>query len=84
MHVKPGGNLVYVTCSLLPSENKEQVETFLSEEQAFTPLKFKEQWQQSGNNAELKSATGDDVFLTLTPNTHKTDGFFIAILQKQR
>ena len=82
-HVKPGGKLVYVTCSLLPSENKEQVETFLSEEQAFTPLKFKEQWQQSGNNAELKSATGDDVFLTLTPNTHKTDGFFIAILQKQ-
>ncbi len=82
-HVKPGGKLVYVTCSLLPSENKEQVDAFMEETPAFKPLSYKDQWQQSGNKAELISATGDDHFLTLTPNSHKTDGFFIAILQNQ-
>jgi 16S rRNA (cytosine967-C5)-methyltransferase len=30
--VKPGGKMVYATCSILPSENQEQVKTFLTSE----------------------------------------------------
>jgi len=83
-HVKPGGKLVYVTCSLLPSENKDQIEAFIEETPAFKPLSYKEQWQQSENNAELNSANDDETYLTLTPKTHNTDGFFISILEKQK
>ncbi len=82
-HVKPGGKLIYVTCSLLPSENKEQVEAFMAQTPAFKPLSYKTAKQQVGTEAELSSANGDETYLTLTPATHKTDGFFISILEKE-
>lgn len=82
-HVKPGGKLVYVTCSILPAENKEQISAFIESTPAFSPISYQDQWAQTGNTAELKSANGDDRFLTLTPHSHKTDGFFISILQRE-
>ena len=39
--VKPGGKLVYATCSILPSENQEQVENFLNSNKEFTFVKDK-------------------------------------------
>lgn len=82
-YVKPGGKLIYVTCSLLPSENKEQVEAFMAQTTAFKPVSYKTARQQVSLEAELTSANGDETFLTLTPATHKTDGFFISILEKE-
>jgi len=82
-HVKPGGKLIYVTCSLLPSENKEQVEAFIEQTPAFKPISYKTAGQQAGLGVELNSANNDETFLTLTPATHKTDGFFISILEKE-
>lgn len=81
-HVKPGGKLVYVTCSLLPSENEQQINQFLSDNPSFKPLSYKDIWQQTGHEAELVSANGNETHLTLTPAKHNTDGFFISILQK--
>jgi len=80
-YVKPGGRLVYVTCSLLPQENQDQVTGFLERHKSYQSVSYKEIWQTLSNEEELHSANGDEINLTLTPASHGTDGFFIAILQ---
>ncbi len=70
-YLKPGGEAVYSTCTLLKEENKAVVEAFLSKNPDFEALDF-----EIGG---LKSKNGG---LTLYPSVHKTDGFFIAKLRK--
>lgn len=53
--VKPGGKLVYATCSVLPSENQQQVEKFLASEDG-------ESFKLSGDRKILSSETGYDGF----------------------
>jgi 16S rRNA (cytosine967-C5)-methyltransferase len=80
--VRPGGRLVYVTCSILPRENCAQVEAFLSQVAGFTPLPTGEVWRtalQSPPPAGLHAMTGG---LLLTPHTTGTDGFFIAVFER--
>ena len=73
--VKPGGRLVYATCSLLPEENEAQVAAFLATHPEFrvTPL------------AEVAPQVTDSAhpdYLSLTPARHDTDGFFAAVMQR--
>ncbi len=79
-HVRPGGYLVYVTCSVLPEENVDQVRAFLDRASGFAA----EDWR---NHAallnRLPQAPEDAPFLQLSPHLHGTDGFFIAILRKR-
>lgn len=78
--VKPGGRIVYVTCSILPQENSDQVRWFCATHEGFKPVNYVDEWQQQlGSNAPV-SSTGDDVGLQLTPGQHGTDGFYISIL----
>ncbi len=69
--VKPGGRLVYATCSLLTDENEAQVEAFHGRHPGFTPV--------SPASVGLP-ATG--AMMSLTPRRHRTDGFFAAILER--
>lgn len=69
--VKPGGRLVYATCSLLPQENEEQVEKFLGNHPEFTVLPATEIFGSSDLGER---------FMRLTPRRHNTDGFFAAVL----
>ncbi len=73
--VKPGGRLVYATCSLLPEENEHQVRAFLDAQPAFqaVPLHMV---------APDVTASAHPDFLSLTPARHDTDGFFAAVLQR--
>jgi len=73
---KPGGRLVYATCSLLPEENETQVEAFLARHPAYRLLPAVEVLAQLGIGLD----TG--AFLRLDPARHQTDGFFAAILEK--
>jgi 16S rRNA (cytosine967-C5)-methyltransferase len=73
--VKPGGRLVYVTCSVFHEENEDRVAAFLEAHPAFTdtapPVAFTE-------------FTTPDGYLRLAPHTADTDGFFVAVLTRSK
>ena len=73
--LKPGGRLVYATCSLLPEENEAIVEGLLNEG-GFTLQPVNELLAQH----KIPLDTG--VMLKLSPAVHGTDGFFAAVLVK--
>lgn len=82
--VKPGGRLVYVTCSLLPEENTEQVDWALEAFPDFALQPNEQVWQDTmGDDEPLRSADQNSAGLLLTPHTHGTDGFYIASLERQ-
>lgn len=73
--VKPGGRLVYATCSLLLEENEEQVAAFLATHPDFRVVPLSEA------APGLTASTHPD-YLALTPAHNDTDGFFAAVLQR--
>jgi 16S rRNA (cytosine967-C5)-methyltransferase len=80
--VKPGGRIVYITCSILPEENGAQVQAFLTSHPEFACIPYAEQWQTAMNSPVPESADGSSETLLLTPARHATDGFFIAIIRR--
>lgn len=82
-YVRPGGTLVYVTCSVLPEENDRQVERFVAANPDYEVLPALADWKQIfGTSAPLPhSAQGDT--LTLTPHRTQTDGFFFGKLRRK-
>jgi 16S rRNA (cytosine967-C5)-methyltransferase len=81
--IKPGGRLVYVTCSVLPEENGDQVAQFLANQSGFAALPWRESWAAGVGSEPPVSADGSDDTLLLTPARHGTDGFFIAVLGRK-
>ncbi|MFZ3238547.1 MAG: RsmB/NOP family class I SAM-dependent RNA methyltransferase [Stellaceae bacterium] len=77
--VRPGGRLVYVTCSLLREEDEAQAEAFLAEEHDFALVPAARAWEEAIGGA---SPAGDR-YLFLTPARHGTDGFFVAIFERK-
>ena len=77
--VKPGGRIIYATCSLLPSENERQVQAFLGRHATFALVPVGSAW---GESEGVVAPEGSDTYLRLTPQRHGTDGFFAAILQR--
>lgn len=75
--VKPGGRLVYATCSILDEENEAIVEQFLAARDDFVLVPMKDVL------AEQKIPLEMDAYLKLLPNTHQTDGFFAAVLERK-
>lgn len=67
--VKPGGRMVYITCSLLDAEGRDQVDAFL----ARSP-----EWK--AESPGLPAGTPHGAGLRLTPHHDETDGFFVARL----
>jgi 16S rRNA (cytosine967-C5)-methyltransferase len=86
--VKPGGRLVYVTCSLFVEENEDRVAAFLEGRPAYERRSAAEGLAASGQATEtglalLKSLEAADGSLRLTPRTAGTDGFFVAVMARK-
>ena len=77
--VKPGGRLVYGTCSIFREENESVVEGFLADHPEFTVRSAAELL-----GSDLGPRVTRDGFLRVAPHTHDTDGFFGAVLQRSR
>jgi 16S rRNA (cytosine967-C5)-methyltransferase len=67
---KPGGKLIYATCSLLNDENEAQVEAFLAKYPTYRQLPIEAPEELRGPH------------LRLSPRRHNTDGFFAAVLER--
>lgn len=80
--VKPGGRLTYVTCSVLPQENVDQVAWFLNAFPEFSLVPFGDAWRASIGGEPPRSADGSEQTLLLTPASHGTDGFFVATFKR--
>jgi len=74
--VRPGGRLVYVTCSLLPEENQAQVRRFLQEGAPF------DQREAGSLLPVTASAVDSEGGVTLRPDRQGTDGFYMAVLER--
>jgi 16S rRNA (cytosine967-C5)-methyltransferase len=113
--VKPGGRLIYATCSLLSEENEAQIAAFLAAHADFKLIPVADVWKetlgtdfpstvtpapepgpiaganaspsmdpgsQAGMTSEIVAGAGP--YLSLTPARNGTDGFFTAILEREK
>ena len=72
MLVRPGGRLVYSTCTFAPQENEEAVAAFLQRHPEFTPEQVDAPWFTPGENGTFR----------LWPHKLKGEGHFAAVLRK--
>ena len=85
-YVRPGGRLVYVTCSLLPDENEARIAAFLERTDGFAIADAQTAWQRAfpestaASRPFLLRSVGGGSALVLTPRTSGTDGFFFCEL----
>jgi 16S rRNA (cytosine967-C5)-methyltransferase len=80
--VKPEGRLVYATCSLLAEENQAVVERFLADQQQFSLLPAAEVLATQA--IRIPETERFAPYFVMLPHLHGTDGFFAAVLQRQR
>ncbi|PMP94480.1 MAG: 16S rRNA (cytosine(967)-C(5))-methyltransferase RsmB, partial [Thermodesulfobacterium geofontis] len=81
--LKPGGIMVYTTCSLEPEENEKVVEKFLNNHPEFeieNPLIVLE--KVCGE--KIKELVEDNLYLKTYPHRHNLDGFFAVRLRKTK
>lgn len=76
--VKPGGRLVYATCSILTEENEQQVDAFLKRHPDFELADLKDVWPAG------VTPPCEGKYMRLTPARNGTDGFFAAVLVKKQ
>jgi len=80
---KIGGRIFYMTCSILPVENEDVVQSFLGENSGWKLLNYKDNWVSQYLSSETPESDAlVPECLQLTPHSHATDGFFIAILER--
>jgi 16S rRNA (cytosine967-C5)-methyltransferase len=75
--VKPGGRLVYATCSILDEENEAIVSQFLATNSAFQLVPVKEVLEEQKIPLQMED------YLKLLPHKHQTYGFFAAVLERK-
>jgi 16S rRNA (cytosine967-C5)-methyltransferase len=80
--VKPGGRIVYVTCSVLKAENEDRIQAFLEAHSEYLPLDAVHMARAAGLSALAEHASKLGAGLRLSPLTTATDGFYVAALAR--
>ena len=85
--VKPGGRMIWVTCSFLKEENEDRIEAFMDQQQDYSLTPALEAVAASGlltdeGRAALTPCVTADGALRLTPDRLRGDGFFVAVLRR--
>ena len=84
--LKPGGRLVYATCSFLPQENEAIAQAFSDANSEFTPLEVGEVLTHLKVESAASLCAGGEngqKYLRLWPHRHATDAFFAAVWEKK-
>jgi 16S rRNA (cytosine967-C5)-methyltransferase len=84
--LKPGGRLVYATCSILPQENEAIAQAFGAANDDFTSLHAVNLLTKLEVEGAASLCSGPDTggeYLRLWPHKHATDGFFAAAWEKK-
>jgi len=79
--VKPGGRLVYATCSLLAEENQAVIEAFVADQPQFVPVPAV--GVLGGQGIVISGLEQSAPYFVMLPHVHATDGFFAAVLQRR-
>jgi 16S rRNA (cytosine967-C5)-methyltransferase len=80
--VKPGGRLVYATCSILAQENQQRIEAFLAQHPEFAVVDSAPILAAQGIHVE--AAERFSPWFVMLPHLHGSDGFFAAVLERRR
>jgi len=81
--VRPGGRLIYVTCSVLPEENEAQVYSFCEDNPEFEILSGADAWAGLFGIDKPQPWSADMKTVTLTPASTNTDGFFFCMMGRK-
>ena len=83
-YVRPGGRLVYVTCSVFAGENERQVAAFLDRNAGFRPADHATLWREALPGTALPTVRlREPAGILMTPARTATDGFFVAVLERR-
>jgi len=78
LYVRPGGRLVYVTCSVLKAENEDQIAAFLARHSQFLPLDAGQMARGADLPELAERASKLGAGFRFSPLTSNTDGFYVA------
>jgi 16S rRNA (cytosine967-C5)-methyltransferase len=81
-YVRPGGRLVYVTCSVFREENHDQVARFVSANPDFSPIDHGALFEQRFPGQAGKALIDQEGGVMLSPARSDTDGFFVAVTDR--
>ncbi|AMY01622.1 RsmB/NOP family class I SAM-dependent RNA methyltransferase [Mesorhizobium ciceri] len=81
-YVKPGGLLVYITCSVFDEENGEQIAAFRDRNSGFVPVEHRQLWDSRFPGHEAAARIGIKGDISLSPALSGTDGFYFCALRR--
>ncbi len=79
-HTKPGGRLVYATCSILPVENEDRIEAFLKSAPDFAIVDAASVWREA---VQTEPPPGMGKYFHASPRCTGTDGFFVCVMENR-